>query len=119
MTRPKFFTWALVGGAVTFASVEMPFAFLLCLAAAIVAVSARKQDSVDRAAGFVAGSAIPFLSFAWENRNGPGRACTFVRRGLQCEQRISPWPLVAVAAVLFLVAAAATALAAVRSNGSM
>jgi hypothetical protein len=52
-------------------------------------------------AGVLTGAALPLLYVAWLNRAGPGEVCTYTATGHSCGDESSPWPLVALAALLF------------------
>lgn len=95
--------WMVVGAAISFGIVALLTIGWVFLAVGVVlAVVGTAIPWVrNRAAhmGLVGFSAAP-LTLAWLNRDGPGTVCQVSGSETTCVDQWSPWPFVAVAAIL-------------------
>jgi hypothetical protein len=74
---------------------------LLLLAAVLSVIGARMPALQNRSASAIpAGVGVAVLYLAWLNRGGPGEVCTSSANATTCQEAWSPWPFVAVAALL-------------------
>lgn len=103
--------WAATGAIVSFGVVSiltigvflLPIGLVLVIAG--VAWKASRNESAIAAVG---GLAAAPLYLAWLNRKGPGTVCETLPDGVNsCSERWSPWPFLAVAAILLIVSIAA------------
>lgn len=75
--------------------------FLLPLPVIATILLARRRSTGAGAPGVISGLGVPLCYVAYLNRSGPGTICTTTDRGGQsCVDEGSPWPWLAVAAVL-------------------
>ncbi|GAB2872831.1 hypothetical protein [Nocardioides pacificus] len=112
--------WAVTGALLAFGVVGILTigVVLLAIAVGLALVGARWTPLRNRSVVALVGglSAAP-LSLAWLNREGPGTVCETLRDDVtQCTERWSPWPFLAVAAVLLAITL--TVLARRGSRGS-
>ena len=100
----SYLAWLAVGAlcAVTLLGAMTIGVFVLPLAIAATIVVARRPAWRSGVAGLLAGAAIPLLYVAYLNRDGPGNVCSRTVGGESCTQEWSPWPFIAVAAILVL-----------------
>lgn len=102
--------WGLVGALIGVGLMALltvgPFLLAAAAVLALVAVAFRPLRS--RAGGLaIAGLAAGPLVVAWLNRDGPGTVCVTTATSVSCTDEWSPWPFVAVGAVLVAVGVAA------------
>ncbi len=90
-----------VAGILTIGIFVLPLAGIMIISGVLIP---RLSNESQLAA--IAGLALPALYLAWLNRGGPGLVCT--DSGDTCTDQYSPWPFVAVAVVLLVVAAVLT-----------
>lgn len=95
--------WALVGALGGFAvlallSIGVFVAPVVLVLAAVGLVSERLRPGW--APGLLLGASTAPLWLAWLNRAGPGTVCETTATSQSCAERLSPWPLLAVAALL-------------------
>ncbi len=72
------------------------------------------------ASGVIAGAALPLFYVAWLNRQGPGESCrSFGTGGQECTQMWSPWPWVALGALLVAAGVAVYVVARCRGRAAI
>jgi hypothetical protein len=77
--------------------------FVLPVAVAAAVVLAIRYRGGDELIGLVSGLGVPLLYVAYLNRSGPGMICTANSAGGQsCTDEWSPWPWVALGAMLLI-----------------
>jgi hypothetical protein len=86
-----------VAGILTIGIFVLPLAGIMIISGVLIP---RLSNESQLAA--IAGLAMPALYVAWFNRGGPGMVCT--DSGDTCTDQYSPWPFVAVAVALLVVA---------------
>jgi hypothetical protein len=78
--------------------------FVLPLPVIATILLARRQSALGGLPGLVSGIGVPLAYVAYSNRSGPGTICTTTAGGGQaCIDEGSPWPWLAVAAVLVVI----------------
>jgi len=104
------YAWWLVVGALAGAGIAALLSIgvvLLLLAGVLAAIGAHTQALRNRSVlAIPAGVGLAVLYLAWLNRDGPGNVCKTTGITTTCTDQASPWPFVAVAAVLIAVSVA-------------
>ncbi|MCR6649801.1 MAG: hypothetical protein NVV70_17285 [Cellulomonas sp.] len=90
--------WALAGLCLSFV-VSVLGVFLVPVGLALVVVLVVRRRASGWPAALVGAGLLP-LWVAWENRAGPGEACTSTATSQSCTELFSPWPWAAVGLVL-------------------
>jgi len=102
----RYAYWLLVGalaGLGVAALLSIGLAFLL-VALVLTVIGLRTAALRDRSMlAIPAGVGLAVFYLAWLNRDGPGRVCSASGTSITCTEQVSPWPFVAVAAVLVAV----------------
>jgi len=114
-----FAAWLLVGAAYALGVLGALSIGVFALALAVVATVAlvRRRDATQGLPGIVAGVGVVALAVAVMNRDGPGEVCTRTATSVSCADQWSPWPWVAIGALL--IAASLAWFAARRRHMSM
>jgi hypothetical protein len=98
----SFAAWLLIGAAyaVGVLGAATIGVFVLVIAVAGTAVVLRRRGSTEGVPGLVAGVGVVALAIAVMNRDGPGEVCTRTATSVSCADQWSPWPWLAIGAVL-------------------
>jgi hypothetical protein len=105
-----FLAWAVTGAALCLAlfSILSIGLFVFPVAAgAVVFLAIWRRSRGAAAAGLLSGAGVIPICIAYLNRGGPGTVCTALRGGQQCTDEWSPWPFLAIGAVLVVAGALA------------
>jgi hypothetical protein len=96
-----FVGWTVGGAVVCLTALIFPTLGALLLAAAVIVLISRPPT---RRSGFglAAGAALPLLWVAWNNRVGPGWACTSTPTSTSCDQLYDPVPWLVVGLILIV-----------------
>ncbi len=100
------YAWWLVVGALAGLGVAalLTIGPLLLVVAGLLALAGARIPALrGGVAAIPAGVGLVALYLAWLNRSGPGDVCETTATEVHCSQQWSPWPFVAVAALLVAV----------------
>jgi hypothetical protein len=100
-----FAVWLVVGAAyaVSLLGAASIGLFVLPLPVFVTILLVRQRSARGGAPGVVSGLGVPLFYVVYLNRSGPGTMCTpATDGGMSCVDQSSPWPWLAVAAILFL-----------------
>ena len=101
-----FVAWLLVGGGFMLGMLTSLTIGVFVLPAGVIAAIALARIHRPRGEllGLISGLGVPVLYVGYLNRGGPGDVCTTARDGSQsCTEQLSPWPWLAVGALLVVV----------------
>ena len=100
-----FAAWLMVGAGygISFLGILSIGLFVLPLPVFVTILLARQKSAGAGLPGVISGFGAPLCYVAYLNRSGPGTICTTTAGGgMSCVDEGSPWPWLAVAAVLLV-----------------
>jgi hypothetical protein len=100
-----FIAWLGVGAGYALAALAALTigVFVLPVAVAALVFLATRRHAKEGLPGLISGPGLPLLYVAYLNRAGPGTICTARGGGQSCVDEWSPWPWLAVGALLLVV----------------